>query len=269
MDATLQAHGTLVRRVRNGVRFYVSPLLESRGVRHAFSTRIGGVSDGPFSSLTLGSPAGSRESRERVLENWRRLQDACGCPGRVAEVHQVHGAGIARVCARQTWERDPHADAILSDDPATPVAVRTADCCPVLLASSDGRRVAAIHAGWRGLLAGVIEGAVGSMEVHPGVLVAAVGPCIGFDAFEVGPEVLETFEARFGADAPIRRDGPDGKGHVDLAASAVRALRRAGVPETAIQAAFLCTHQGADEFFSHRRDAGITGRMAAIIQARP
>ena len=267
MDAPTQTAGALECRERFGVRFYASPLLESRGIRHAFSTRIGGVSKGPFDSLTLGSPSHHREDPARVAENWRRLQEVCGCLGRVSEVHQVHGAEVARVRPRQAWERDPLADAIISEDPAVPVAVRTADCCPILLAAPDGRSVAAVHAGWRGLLAGVIESALRALGTDPEEVVAAVGPCIGLEAFEVGPEVLAGFEERFGSEAPVRRDGPEGKGHVDLAASAVLALRRAGVPESGVEAAFLCTYERSEEFFSHRRDCGLTGRMAAIIQA--
>jgi hypothetical protein len=269
MDAILDTAGALHRRDRQGVRFYISPLLEARGIRHAFSTRIGGVSQGPFDSLTLGSPANHRECSDRIRENWHRLQAACGCQGRVAEVHQVHGSAVARARPRQAWERDPLADAIISDDPERPVAVRTADCCPILLGTRDGREVAAVHAGWRGLLAGVIEAAIQELSADPDDLAAAVGPCIGFDAFEVGPEVLAAFGDRFGDEAPIRRDGSDGKGHVDLAASAVLALQQAGVHLSCIDAGGLCTFEHIDEFFSHRRDAGLTGRMAAVIQARP
>ncbi len=268
MEATIRTAGALRARERDGVRFYTSPLLEQCGVPHAFSTRIGGVSQGPFDSLTLGSPAHHREPAERVLENWRRLLSASGCRGPVAEVHQVHAGAVVRVTPGVRWDSDPKADGIVSSDPARPIAVRVADCCPMLLARRDGKTVAAVHAGWRGVIAGVIEAAIVEMDVPAADLVAAVGPCIGFDAFEVGPEVLAAFEERFG-DAPRRRDGPEGKGHVDLALSAVLALQEAGLSPERIDAGFLCTFERQAEFFSHRRDNGITGRMAAVIQPKP
>jgi hypothetical protein len=130
--------------------------------------------------------------------------------------------------------------------------------------------VAAVHAGWRGVIAGVLPAAVAKLaEVGgcgAGELVAAVGPCIGFEHFEVGPEVLEAFVGRFGSDAPIRRVGE--KGRVDLIESVRRQLIEAGLDGERIDTTDRCTFRDADEFFSHRRDRGVTGRMAAFIGAR-
>ena len=98
-------------------------------------------------------------------------------------------------------------------------------------------------------------------------MIAAIGPAIGFDHFEVGPEVLAEFERAFGGEAPIRRRD-DGKGHVDLRAAIALQLRRAGIPDDHVDLSDRCTFRDADEFFSHRRDRGVTGRMAAIISAR-
>ena len=256
------------RRTVAGVVFYESGQLTAAGVRHAFSTRIGGVSSGPFDSLTLGSPANHREPTDRVRENWHRLLEAADLGKAVVEVHQVHGNNVIQVVPETGWQRDPLADALVSRDPVRPIAVRVADCCPILLASADGGVVAAVHAGWRGVIAGVIESAVGAMAVLSDEVIAAVGPCIGVEAFEVGPEVLATFRDKFGDNAPLRTDGPAGTGHVDLAASAALCLRSAGVRADHMDIARLCTVATPYEFFSHRRDAGLTGRMAAVIQAR-
>lgn len=155
---------------------------------------------------------------------------------------------------------------MVSDDPSRVLAVRVADCVPVLLASDDGRCVAAVHAGWRGLIAGAVINALKLMP-DPTSCVAAIGPCIGFEAFEVGREVLAEFERTFGVEAPIRRRD-DGKGYVDLRAAIALQLRRAKLAADRIDATDRCCFRDKDEFFSHRRDHGVTGRMAALIGAK-
>jgi YfiH family protein len=142
------------------------------------------------------------------------------------------------------------------------MSVRVADCAAVLMASDDGRIVAAVHAGWRGVIAGAVTNAMRVMGSAN--IVAAIGPAIGFEHFEVGPEVLEQFEQTFGGEAPIRRRD-DGKGYVDLRAAIAIQLCRAGVGADRIDRSNRCTVRDAGEFFSHRRDRGVTGRMAAII----
>ena len=149
------------------------------------------------------------------------------------------------------------------------LSVRIADCAPVLLASDDGRVVAAVHAGWRGVVAGVTLAAMEVMQqIHPSItpsrIIAAIGPCIGWESFEVGPEVVEEFTRAFGDDAPIRMRVGE-KGYVDLRDALRIQLERAGVPDDNIDTTDRCTHRDRTEFFSHRRDNGVTGRMAAII----
>jgi YfiH family protein len=253
----------------NGVIFYASPLLERLGVPHAFSTRIGGVSEGPFRSLNLGNPSGCavQDDSAHVRENYRRLQAACGCGGReLCYVHQVHGAGVVRAEEGRGVDTSAKADALVGSDRAKTLSVRVADCVPVLVAMEGGRTVAAIHAGWRGVVGGVVEAAlaaVGSADCTR-TCVAAIGPCIGPDAFEVGPEVVGIFLGYFRGNAPIvRRVGE--KGHVDLREAVRLQLVRAGVPPDRIDTTDRCTHRDAQEFFSHRRDNGVTGRMAAVI----
>ena len=255
----------------NGIWFYASPLLEGLGVPHAFSTRTGGVSPPPFDSLNLGiaGDATIRDASANIEENYRRLRAAIGCTdlGR-CWVTQVHGAEVCDIHPGELFENGARADALVSDDPARVLSVKYADCVPVLLASADGRAVAAVHAGWRGLVAGVIGAAVKRLEQTARAplssFVAAIGPCIGFDAFEVGPEVLAAFRERMGISAPIRA-ADSGKGHVDLRQAALVELQSAGLSLDRIDTTDRCTYTHREEFFSHRRDGNATGRMAAII----
>jgi YfiH family protein len=256
----------------NGVVAYVSPLLRGAGVPHAFSTRIGGVSDGPFASLNLGNPSGcpQQDESDNIAENYRRLHAAIGCGGRRRVfVHQVHGACVvdpAIASATDTihgGQEIGRADAIVSDDASLILSVRTADCVPVLLASDNGCCVAAVHAGWRGVVANVVPAAVARFE-DPRRVLATIGPSIGFDAFEVGAEVLAAFDGFPGHQAFVRRRD-DGKGNVDLRRAIERQLQDVGVIR--IDSTDRCTVTHSDEFFSHRREAGVTGRMAALIGA--
>jgi YfiH family protein len=247
-------------------------LLDAAGVPYAFSTRLGGVSAAPFDSLNLGNPSGcdAQDDWERVYENYALLQAAIGCATRERLwVHQVHGGDVVPVRAGKPFESGVKADAMTSDDPDRVIAVRVADCVPILIATQDGRHVAAIHAGWRGIVANVIGASVEQLRRRSGAnsFVAAIGPCIGFDAFEVGPEVLAEFERVLGAAAPIRRT-EDGKGRVDLRRAASMQLLLSGLRDEQIDSTDRCTYRDADEFFSHRRDRGVTGRMAALIAPR-
>jgi YfiH family protein len=264
----------LVRVDSDGLAYYRSPRLAEAGVPHAFSTRLGGVSPEPFASLNLGSTISPTLSDDpaHVRENYRRLLTAMGCQTRQwVYVHQIHGNAVADAREGDSFECGQFADAIVSDDVTRIISVRTADCVPILLADQRGRAVATVHAGWRGVIAGAVPSAITRLkenfDIPPENILAAIGPCIGPEAFEVGPEVLTEFSTAFGADAPIRR-ADTGKGFVDLPAAIRIQLTAAGVPADCIDASDRCTVRDADEFFSHRRDAGRTGRMAALIGPR-
>lgn len=269
------AAGMLERRIAtSGVVYLASPLLEKQGLPHAFGTRRGGVSPPPHDTLHLGSPSPDAppQAHRQAQENRRRLLEAAGCPGRALHlVWQVHGAEVVQA------EGEPagslrKADALVTCDPSCAVAVRTADCFPVLLAVSDGRAVAAVHAGWRGVIAGVVPAAAAALlrisGASPGELLAAIGPGIGPDAFQVGEDVAALFARRFGADAPVRRNTPEGTVQVDLAEAIARQLRECGVPGTRVDRTDRCAHRDREEFFSHRRDSGATGRMGSVIAPR-
>jgi hypothetical protein len=237
------------------------------------------VSSPPFDSLNFGNPgdlpAERKDPRANIMENWRRLLAAVGCAGRrVVEVHQVHGGDVRveRGHSRKGTadgaqdQGDPRADAIVTDDPSVIAAVRVADCAPVLLAEAGGRIVAAVHAGWRGVIAGVAGNAVRSMrEMGAHDIVAAIGPCIGPENFEVGDEVAREFWRVFGDRAPVRA-GSAGKSFIDLPCALERQLVGAGVGE--IDVLGRCTVGEPELFFSHRRDRGVTGRMVGVIGVR-
>jgi len=259
----------------SGVVYYSSPLLEQVGVPHAFSTRLGGISPRPFDSLNLGNPNGCeiQDDNERIRENYVRLQTAIGCANRkLFRVHQVHGNGVVMIHPGDAVSDSIQADSIVTTDPHLLLSVRIADCVPILLSTLDGSRVAAVHAGWRGIIARAIGSAIGSMLVVKPLmsardLVAAIGPCIGGNAYEVGSEVLTAFSEEFGKDAPVRNLA-EGKGTVDLRAAARLQLMSLGLEESSIDVTDRCTFRDSDEFFSHRRDNGVTGRMAALIGCR-
>lgn len=248
-----------------------SPLLTRIGVPHAFSTRLGGVSAPPFASLNFGNPSAlpdpERDPRENIRRNWSLLLRTIGAAGREAvQVHQVHGDGVLVVEPGTPARADgpeTKADAIVTADPARLLAVRVADCAPVLVTSLDARHVAAIHAGWRGAIAGVAPRAVEAMRrLGARGLAAAVGPCLAADAFEVGPEVAEQFEAAFGRDSPVIVRG-QGRPHIDLKLALAIQLRAAGVDQ--IDVLPHCSFRDANLFFSHRRERGVTGRMVGVI----
>jgi len=267
----------------HGVVTYQSPLLRAAGVVHAFSTRVGGVSAGVFAALNLGNPgAGEKDAEANIQENYRRLQEAIVAADMPrAWVKQVHGSSVELIDPEPEGEygetpaaelRDRYAGQISADGmvtalPRVLLTIRVADCVPVLLAAEDGRVVAAAHAGWRGVVAGVVERALRVMHeagVNPDRVVAAIGPGISAEHFEVGEEVAAEF-VRAGLAAAVQSIAGN-KPHVDLQAAVRRQLERAGV--TRIDGNDVCTFRDAGDFYSHRREGGRTGRMAAMIAAR-
>jgi YfiH family protein len=254
---------------KDGPVFLRSTRLVAAGFRHGFSTRVGGVSEAPFRSLNLGIALTSphRDEPARVEENLRRFAEATGLADRtVIRVNQVHG------CATLDGDRaDPHgprseADAIVVRGRDRAALIRHADCVPILLAAPRSRAVAAVHAGWRGLVAGVIEEAVRALGDPPAEILAAIGPSIGVEAYEVGADVAEAFAAAGLAGAIDRSRRASSAGpRVDCHRAAEMLLLRAGLRAESLDGTPLCTVERADWCFSHRRDGPATGRLAAII----
>lgn len=274
-----------------------------RAVGALMSTRAGGVSHGPWASLNLGRAVG--DDAQAVAENRRRFSAALrgrapadGVPHREAGrgaaaapapqvrqaarpvwLKQVHGTQVLALDAHTPEHPEAVADAAWTATPGVACIVGAADCLPVLFAACDGRAVAAAHAGWRGLAAGVLEATVAALGTGAGVapheLIAWLGPCIGPRHFEVGADVL----LAFGHEPPPHQGAqnlphfrftprPDGapRWRADLQGLARQRLARLGVVQVTAEAA--CTYEEHSRFFSHRR-SGSTGRMAAAIWIEP
>ena len=214
----------------------------------AFSTRLGGVSVAPYESLNLGLM--TDDDPGSVEENRRRLCEHVGAdPVRLAMNRQEHAATVRRA---EAGSRGEPGDGLWTDEPGVPMLKLTADCVPIAVARTDRPGLALLHAGWRGLLEGVVAAGIAALG---GRGRAVVGPSIGPCCYEVGDDVREPFTARFGTSVVRGRT-------VDLWAATALALREAGVD--AVERFDACTSCTPDLFFSHRRDGGVTGRQGVI-----
>ncbi|MCF7985342.1 MAG: peptidoglycan editing factor PgeF [Thiohalocapsa sp.] len=237
-------------------------------VRAAASTRAGGVSSGPFESLNLAAHVG--DDPARVAANRARLAATLELPSEPTWLEQVHGcdvhvleaAAAGGKPARSTEAMPAVADAAVTSTPGRVCAVLTADCLPVLLCDRAGTAVAAVHAGWRGIAGGVIEAAVARIGPPPQELMAWLGPAIGPEAFEVGPDVYDCFCAHSEAAATAFRPGTGDRFFADLYELARQRLAASGI--LAVAGGRYSTVADTDRFFSFRRD-GRTGRMASLI----
>lgn len=242
------------------MRILESPLLA--GFPHGFTTREGGVSAPPWDRLNLGGLVG--DDPAHVAENWRRLERATGLE--FARVRQVHGSRVVR--AAGGGPPADEADAVLSTVAGVAACVSVADCVPVLLADPDGGAVAAVHAGWRGTAARVAAEAVRALSRESGApaarLLAAVGPSIGPCCYEVSEDLAQRFRVELGGEVVMDGDRP----HLDLWAANRRILAEAGLSPERIEVLGRCTSCEREVFFSHRRDAGRTGRQMAFIAPR-
>jgi hypothetical protein len=231
-------------------------------IRALCTTRSGGISSGSFASLNLADHVGDEPIS--VARNRALLREHLDLPSEPLWLQQVHGCAVADIsptsgrCA---------ADAAVAMRAGEVCVVMTADCLPLLLCDAQGTCVAAIHAGWRGLAAGVVEAAVARLGVPPPEVLCWLGPAIGPDAFEIGAEVRACFLDRGGEDTKAAfRPSAAGNWLADLYALARERLRRCGVDR--IWGGGLCTYSEPERFFSYRRD-GVTGRMASLIWIEP
>ncbi len=251
-----------------GLRMHTSRLLP---VAHGFTTRHGGVSEGPYASLNLSFSVG--DLPDKVANNIRAVARAAGVlPFQIQTAKQVHGARVLEeVVPQQDSELTlprAEADALWTSTPDAAVAVRVADCVPVILVDPVARRVAAVHSGWRGTELKIAARAVKALEAHgsrASRLLAAIGPSIGACCYAVSPELAARFSAMFGSE--VLRSAA-GQPHLDLARAVRDTLREAGLPERNIDVLPDCTSCSRDHFFSHRRDKGVTGRQMAFAVCR-
>jgi YfiH family protein len=228
-------------------------------VRAAFTLRSGGVSGAPFDTLNIAAHVG--DAPAAVKENRRRVGEALALPDEPLWLEQVHGSGV--------WEAGdrgpagpPRADAVIARARGRVAVIQVADCLPVLLAAQDGSAVAAVHAGWRGLAAGVLEATVRKLDADAATLLAWFGPAIGQAHFEVGAEVRAAFLAHDAAAAAAFSVNARDRWQCDLLALARQRLHALGVRQ--VFGGDWCTYEDQERFFSYRRD-GRCGRMAALI----
>ena len=249
-----------------------SPIIPA-AFRHGFTTRVGGVSAPPFDSLNLGMKWG--DARASVLENRRRVLRAAGATV-MHSAHQVHGARVVRVLAGDDPARisAERADGLCCDAAGVALGAYVADCVPVLIVDPRTGAFAAVHAGWRGTIAGVLAATVATLAEaygsRPADLRAALGPAIGPCCFEVGPEVVALFTAALPGAPAIVIDHPGARPHIDLRLAQRFQLQAAGLAPDAIDTLAACTScDPTRRFFSYRRDAGRTGMQLGFVVRVP
>lgn len=233
------------------------------GVQAFTTLRHGaGVSQAPFDTFNLGNRyASDGDDPVAVERNREALIALAGLPSAPRWLKQVHGVDVVR-CDGAAADDEPVADAAVTSTPGTVLAILTADCLPVVFASTAGDEVGAAHAGWRGLAAGVLEATVAAMRTPADRLIAWLGPAAGPQAYEIGEEVFRAFADHDDAATAAFVATRPGHWRVDLYALARLRLARAGV--TRVFGGGLCTISDPQRFFSHRRDAR-TGRMATLV----
>ncbi|MGO4724693.1 MULTISPECIES: peptidoglycan editing factor PgeF [unclassified Inquilinus] len=227
------------------------------GLAHGFFPRTGGVSEGIFASRNCGFGSGDR--RDAVAENRDRCRRDLGPAETLLTVHQVHSPTVVTVTAAWTPETAPQADAMVTDRPGLALGILTADCAPILFADAEAGVIGAAHAGWKGALGGVTDATIAAMRALGAVperIAAAVGPCIGPEGYEVGPEFRDRFlaedpdSARF-FHMPAATNGKTTRPHFDLPGYVAQRLRRAGLRDVTVTG--LDTLAREDQFFSYRR----------------
>lgn len=237
----------------------------SLGTEHAFTTRNGGISQAPYSTLNLskrtGDGAGSvKRNQDRVLRQFGSdIDNVCG-------LSQIHSARIVE--AKPNWFEE-RADGMVTDQPDNTLVISMADCYPLLVHDPVKKVIGAAHAGWRGTLAGIALSVVETMTKrygsYPSDLRVAIGPGISGNCYQVGPEVADRFRLAPFGDKVLQEDGARGI-YLDLVTANILQLVKAGVVESKIQNTGMCTHCDKETFFSHRRDGNPTGRHWALVR---
>lgn len=252
---------------QDGLIFYQFEMWSNSPLKHGIFTRRGGVSAAPWDSLNLGGTVG--DDVKAVAENHRRMYQALDLnPEKVCTVWQVHGADtvIATVpTPHRKWLN--RADGMVTDQHQLPLAMRYADCVPILFFDPTKKVIGIAHAGWRGTLNGaqisVVETMIHAFGCHPSDIQAGIGPSIGPDHYQVGEEVVAEVRQVFGSTEGIIKRAADGSAYFNLWEANRRILSNVGIEQ--IEIAGICTATHLDEFFSHRAERGQTGRFGAVI----
>ena len=265
-------HCGFTLRKNKGVRFFTIPsFVQAGGIRCGFSTRIGGVSLPPYDTLNFSRKR--EQNEENFQENMRRFSVAVGFDYRKAvSNHYAHGPVLYRAqtkdagCGIVRENVGDACDGLFTDTDKLPILSFHADCVPLFFYDPVRRAAAVCHAGWRGtsqhMAANAVE-AMKSLGCKAENILAAVGPCIGVKHYEVGHEVAEVFMREYGAHALQQRDGCF---FVNLEAACSLDMLHSGIVQEHITLSGLCTYEHEDLFYSHRRDNGRTGAMAAILE---
>lgn len=274
-QAALIKHGFIYKRTNKGTGLYCAEALDrAGGVSHGFSTREGGITvDPPKASLNLswtrcGSP-------EEVIANFKIFAEGAGIDyDDMAVVNHEHGANVLRIAHEHRgrgFYKDPlpPCDGIITDDPTVTLVTSHADCGAYFFYDPVHRAIGMAHAGWKGTLlrigAEMARRMAEEFDTDPSDIIAATGPCICRDCFEVDADLGEKFQSEFGYPG-ISRPGRPGKAYVDLELAAAVQFVEAGIRPESITLMNACTYENRQHFFSHRRDKGITGSMAAYIK---
>lgn len=253
---------------KNGLTYYQFKSLEPKaGLIHGVFTRIGGVSEGPLTSLNVGALVGDQP--ERVVENVQRMAAALGTTrDALRTVWQVHGDAVEIVShGDEKPSPPPKADVILTSDPGVPLTMRFADCVPLLLYDPIKDVLALAHAGWKGTALKVgavaVKAMVEGFGCDPKAIIAGIGPSIGPDHYEVGAEVIATIRNAFPNHPELLRSSARaGHAYLDLWEANRVALYEMGV--RLIETAGISTFAQTDDFFSHRASGGQTGRFGMV-----
>ena len=274
-QAALIKHGFIYKRTNKGTGLYCAEALDKAGgVSHGFSTREGGITvDPPKASLNrswtrCGSP-------EEVIANFKIFAEGAGIDyDDMAVVNHEHGANVLRIAHEHRgrgFYKDPlpPCDGIITDDPTVTLVTSHADCGAYFFYDPVHRAIGMAHAGWKGTLlrigAEMARRMAEEFDTDPSDIIAATGPCICRDCFEVDADLGEKFQSEFGYPG-ISRPGRQGKAYVDLELAAAVQFVEAGIRPESITLMNACTYENRRHFFSHRRDKGITGSMAAYIK---
>ncbi len=260
--------------------YYTSPLLDDAGVRHLFATRLGGVSEGCFASWNFAAGTGTqRDDERRVIENYGIAAEILGCKATdVCRTYQSHTDNVITVGENERGvgidkPKFPFGvDGLVTGTKNLVLSVRAADCVPILLYDPVRNLCGAVHSGWRGTASKILRNAVAEFKKQgsdPNDLLAAIGPCIGGDCYEVGGELLTAFTENDPCFSAFfrRKEREDGaeKYLLDLVSANEYILRESGLSEDRISCARICTHCHPDLFFSHRVMGAERGTMSAFI----
>ena len=272
-DSELQSAGFYWRE-REGVRALICAPLEHDGFTNGFSTRGGGVSPMPRDSLNL---AGFNEDEaENIYENRRRFLKLFAGDWTLTGCWQIHSADVRVIHNEQEAQPKPgvlgddqYCDALVSKTPKILLAVKTADCVPILIGDSTTNAFAAVHAGWRGTSTSIVTRAIEQLQqeygVHSADLRAAIGPAAMACCYEVGSEVIELFKERFPQSGHLLTPTREGHARIDLPQANRDQLINAGVSPERIHSAPLCTMDRNDLFFSYRREKNLNGRVGRLM----